>query len=464
MFVDYAIVVVYLLIIVIIGIKASGKVKSIRDFSLSNKRYGVFALLATLSASFVGGGFSTGNASKVAQFGIGNILALCGFSVSIILVGTLIAPRIKRFEKAISTGEIMGMSYGKPARMVTGVFGMLVCAGILGAQVSAIGYIFNIFLGLPTLYGIVIGCSIVILYSTFGGMKAVIATDVIQFVILGVSMPVLLILSVSATGGVDAVIEGTNPEFFNVFNNYSVLGFVSLFLTLALGEILVPPYTQRLLMGKDLKKTAKATVLSGVISVPFFIITGLIGLVGAVYFSGTTTDMNAILQSMVRAVVPIGLRGIVIAAMLSIVMSSADSFLNSASVSLVNDFLIPLRGKDVSEKNSLTITRLVNLVTGVMAVMIAVLIPNVLDVLLFSYNFWCPVILVPLAAALMGFKTKPAAFYAGMISGALALVIWAYVLGNPWGLDGMIVGFLMNLVVFSAVTRFSKQASVLQSV
>lgn len=456
MTIDYIIVIVYLAVIVLIGLITTGKVKSIRDFSLSNNRYGVFALLATLSASFIGGGFSTGNASKVAQFGIGNIIALCGFSISIILVGSLIAPRMTKFQKAISTGEIMGMSYGKPARIFTGIFGMLVCAGILGAQVGAIGYIFNIFLGLPNIYGILIGCGIVILYSTFGGMKAVVATDIIQFVVLGISMPVLLILSISATGGVDNLVARTDPAFFNIFNGYSITGFISLFLTLALGEILVPPYTQRLLMGRDLKTTAKATVWSGIISVPFFIITGMIGLVGAVYFTGTATDANSIMQSMVKAIAPVGVRGIIIAGMLSIVMSSADSFLNSASVSLVNDVIIPLRKKEDKPKRDLMMTRLINLGTGVLAVLFAVLIPNVLDVLLFSYNFWCPVILVPLAAALLGFKTKPAAFYACMTTGILVMLVWSYVLGNPWDFDGTIAGFVANLIVFVSVTKFSK--------
>lgn len=72
--IDSIIVVVYLVVIVVVGLVTAGKLKSIRDFSLSNRGYGIFALLATLSASFIGGGFSTGNASKVAVYGIGNIV------------------------------------------------------------------------------------------------------------------------------------------------------------------------------------------------------------------------------------------------------------------------------------------------------------------------------------------------------------------------------------------------------
>lgn len=450
--IDLIIVAVYLIIVIAIGLTSSGKLKTLKDFSLSTKKYGVFALMATLSASFIGGGFSTGNAAKVAQYGIGNIVALCGFSVSVILVGLFIAPNIKQYSKSISTGEIMKQAYGKPAQIFTGFFSMLVCAGILAAQVGAIGYMFEIFLGINSSIGILIGCSIVILYSTSGGMHAVVATDVIQFCVLAVGVPILLYFAIRMCGGVDAMISATPKEYFNILNGYTPLSFISLFLTLALGEALVPPYVQRLLMGNDLQTTKKATIFSGIISVPFFIITGLIGLAGAVYFAGTGTDMNSIMQTMIKVSVPVGIRGIIIAGMFSIVMSSADSFLNSASVGLVCDVIVPL-SKNISSKKTLSLVRWLNLLTGTLAVLIATMIPNVLDVLTFAYSFWSPVILIPLASALLGYKSKPSAFYFSMILGGLTMLIWTYILKNPYGLDGTIAGVIVNLFTFIAINK-----------
>lgn len=453
MTVDFIIVVIYLIIIVTAGLKSSDKVKTLKDFSLSNRTYGAFALMATLSASFIGGGFSTGNAAKVAQLGIGNIVALCGFSISVILVGLFIVPNIKQFSGKISTGEIMKQAYGKPAQIFTGFFSMLVCAGILAAQVGAIGYMFDVFLGINPMIGILVGCSVVILYSTFGGMHAVVATDVIQFCVLGLGVPILLFFSFKTAGGVDAVISGAPKEFFNIFNGYTPISFISLFLTLAIGEALVPPYVQRLLMGNDLKTTRKATILSGIISIPFFVVTGLIGLAGAVCFSGTGAHMNSIMQTMIRVAAPVGIRGVLIAGMLSIVMSSADSFLNSASVGLVCDVIVPISGMKMSSHKSLTMARWVNLLTGALAVVIATMIPNVLDVLTFAYSFWSPVVLIPLAAALLGYRSKHSAFYASMIVGGAVMVIWTYVLKKPYGLDGTIAGVIANLATYIGVNK-----------
>ena len=111
----------------ITGIVASSnkKVKNVKEFSLSTRKYGTFVLVATLSAAFIGGGFSTGNAAKVAQIGIGNIIALFGFSLSVILVGKFVVPKIPKLileNNMSSTGEIMRESYGKDAQILTGFF------------------------------------------------------------------------------------------------------------------------------------------------------------------------------------------------------------------------------------------------------------------------------------------------------------------------------------------------------
>ncbi len=175
--------------------------KSLREFSVSHRSYSSMVIFATLSASFIGGGFSIGNAEKVFSLGIVNIVALWGFSLKEILVARFIAPRTGNFTDVISAGDIMEQGYGKVARVVTGFFSVFLCAGIVGAQVGAMGLIFNVFLGIEPIWGILIGCGIVIAYSTVGGMRAVILTDVIQFCVLAIGIPAVLVFGIVKLGG-----------------------------------------------------------------------------------------------------------------------------------------------------------------------------------------------------------------------------------------------------------------------
>jgi len=194
---DYAIVIVYLLTVLGVGVWAGRKVKNLEDYAVGGRAYPAIIVFATLSASFIGGGFTVGSAEKVFLIGIANIFALWGFSLKEMLVAKFIAPKVKAFPNAISPGDVMEENFGKTGKVVTGIFSVLLCAGILGAQVGAIGYIFNLFLGIPTLWGILIGVGIVLIYDFIGGMRAVVATDVLQFCVLVVGIPLALFFGIT---------------------------------------------------------------------------------------------------------------------------------------------------------------------------------------------------------------------------------------------------------------------------
>jgi SSS family solute:Na+ symporter len=111
--IDIVIVAIYLVVILGIGLWAGRQQKDLADYAVVGRSYGSLIIFATMSASFIGGGFSTGNAQKVFLFGIANIIGLWGFSLKEILVALFVAPKMDRFPNAISVGDIMATAYGK---------------------------------------------------------------------------------------------------------------------------------------------------------------------------------------------------------------------------------------------------------------------------------------------------------------------------------------------------------------
>ncbi|MBU1055585.1 MAG: sodium:solute symporter family protein [Proteobacteria bacterium] len=452
---DQAITIIYLLCVLAIGVWAGKGVKNLTHFSVSDRSFGTWVIFATISASFIGGGFSMGNAEKVFIFGIVNIFALWGFSLKEILVATLIAPKMGKYPDAISVGDIMYENYGKSGKIITGIMSVAVCAGILGAQVGAMGYIFNVFMGIPRMYGILIGCGIVIVYSTVGGMRAVVFTDVFQFIILSIGIPLTLIFGIHYAGGwaaVKSAVPATHFSFLGTGRTFLQLSV--LFMSFLFGETLVPPYVQRLFLSKESKHTAKGILWSGLFSFPFFAITGLIGIVALVI--KPDLDPNLSMPFVINTVLPIGLKGIVIAGVISIVMSSADSFLNAAAVAFVNDIVKPL-SKNHNSSSELLQVRSVNVLTGIIAIVFAVKIKSVLDILLYSYNFWSPIVLAPLTLAILGYKTKTKHFIAGAIAGVIGVIVWNFILDNPAGLDGLIIGLFCNFIVILIYYNISRK-------
>ena len=441
---DAAIVIGYVAVLALSALLGGRKVQGGSDFTAAPKRYGSAVIFATLSASYVGGGYSSGNAAMAFSSGIGSTCTLLGFSLSMIAIARWLVPGVERFPGVTTVGGVLEAVYGRRARIVSGWLAFLCCAGVVGAQMETMGVVLHTLTGWPPALGIAVGAAVVLLYTTFGGLQSVIVADVVQFVLLAVGMPVLLIAAVRHGGGVQALVSALPAEYANPFNALSPAAFFSLFLAMSFGEALAPPYTQRLLVGRNARETARGTLWSGLFSIPFFAVTGAIGL--AAYALGVTTEASCAMPALICAVLPTGLRGLVMAAMVSVLLSASDSFLNSAAVGLVSDGILPW--VPLNERRQLFWLRIANVATGLTGVAMALWLPDVFSILLAAYSCWCPLLLVPLAAAFAGYTPPPAAFWRGLAAGGAVLILWNGVLRQPGGVDGGVMGMLANALVF----------------
>ena len=446
--IDLSIFWIYLLVILGIGIFASRSVKTLNDYALGGRSYSSFFVFATLSASFIGGGFTMGLSEKVFSTGLLYVVALWGFSFKEILIARFIAPRMKAFSFAISVGQIMGSFYGKYARIITGCSGVLVCAGIAGAQFSAFGYLMNLFMGITPSIGVLIGAFVVVTYSTLGGMKSVVANDTVHFLVLIIALPLVFLFGLSAVGGFETLFDRVPAQHVSIPNATAIFPIIGLFLSFFFGETLVPPYMQRLLIGKTLQATARGTLWSGLLSIPFFLMMGFIGLIALVL--DPTISAHVALPYVIQTVMPIGLKGLAVAGMMAVIMSSADAFLNAASVSLIHDVVKPFK-ETLNPKNEMWWTRFATVGVGISGIIFAVSTKSVLDILLYAYNFWTPFILVPLVAGLLGYLSTPKVFWISSIFGIGSTLAW-----NQFGissLDGAVVGIAVNFGAFVMFNR-----------
>ena len=238
---DWILLGVYFGLLVLIGVQTMRRVKSPDDFAVAGNRIVWPVFFGSLAAAFLGGGASLGMAGAAMRDGYVYKFAFCAFGVQTVLVGYFGAPKLKNYVGAHTLGDVMETHYGKPARLVTGVLSVVLCAGILGAQALAIGTVVNATLDVPVVPSVIIGMGVVVLYSSFGGAWAVIQTDMLQFVFLGVLLPVALLIGLDAVGGPSALIELVPSDHLTFMGDYTPVQFLTLFAALLLGETLVPP-------------------------------------------------------------------------------------------------------------------------------------------------------------------------------------------------------------------------------
>ncbi|HEV7627249.1 MAG TPA: sodium:solute symporter family protein [Streptomyces sp.] len=447
-FLDWVMLLAYFVLLVVIGVQTIRKVKSEDDFAVAGNRIIWPVFFGSLAASFLGGGASLGMAGKAFSDGYVYMFAFFGYAVSFLLVGFFVAPRLKRYTGAHTVGDVMDEHYGRSGRLLTGVLSILLCAGILGAQALAIGTVVNATLDLPQGPSIVVGMAVVVLYSSFGGAWAVIQTDMLQFVFLGVFIPVTLILAVREVGGAAELANSLPDAHLTFGGSYSVATFVGLFVAFLLGETLVPPYAQRTFSTPDSKHARRGFALTGIFSFLFYFVAASIGLVALALYPDIEPDQA--LPKLVMNLVPAGLVGLVVAALLAVVMSTASSYLNSAAVAFVKDVYQPLVPGEVSTRRKLTLERGLSLLVGTLATGFALVVPSIVDALIYAYSFWAPTIVIPLLiAVLFGSRSKPAALVS-IVAGAMTTLIWLVWFQERTGLDSIVVGAGVNLVAFLA--------------
>lgn len=449
--------VAYFIVLIYIGYRSARKVKSSADFAVAGNKIIWPVLFATLAASFLGGGASMGRAGKSFDEGYAFMFAASAFPIATVLAGLYIAPKLKKYLGAHTVGDIMAHHFGAPARLFTGIFSLIFCVGILGAQALAVGTVFNAIIGVDITTGIIIGMAVVLLYSTIGGMWAVIQTDVVQFLMLAVFLPVTMIIGVHEIGGPTALIEQLPEAHFSIMGDYGVGMFISLFVAFLLGETLVPPYTQRALAAPDSKHARIGYSVAGGFGFLFYFVSATIGLVALVLYPGISPDQA--MPTLIRTALPIGITGLVLASLLAVVMSTADSYLNSASVIFVRDIYQSFIDPEVGDRKRLWIERGVNLAIGVGAIFFALYATSIVDALLLSYALWAPTILIPFVlGVLLDLRCNKAAL-AAMLAGALVTIVWKwgpFALQEATGVTALIAGVLANLIVFTLVYRLFK--------
>jgi SSS family solute:Na+ symporter len=180
---------------------------------------------------------------------------------------------------------------------------------------------------------------------------------------------------------------------------------------------------------------------------------GMIGLVALVM--DPTLSPNLALPHVINVAMPVGLKGLAIAGLLAVLMSSADSFLNAATISVIQDVVKPLKQIKYVHQQQLLCSRMTTVCIGILGGIFALSTQSALDILLVAYNFWTPFILVPLVSGIMGFRASSTAFWLGCIGGITATSLWLLFMGDT-DFNGSIAGITVNLIIYITVRHIER--------
>lgn len=442
-----------------LGYKSSYGISDLKKYLVGNQNFGNLALFSTIVASFVGGGVVMGTAEKAFQYGIGAAIGLLGFGLQLFLTGWWVAPRIHRFRQYLTVGEVIGAYYGKIPQLLSAFLWLSFCIGILTAQMCAMGNLITSLLGYGRTFSILISASIVIFYCYIGGIRAVVATDILQFVLLTIAIIAVSVFGIQYIGGWETFISSMPPTHMSLTSHVSGWDITLVFISFLLGDALIPPVYQRLIMGKNDLTAKKAYIWSGLFFVPLFFVILTHGLIAQIV--NPTIPKEEITAFLFQNTLPMPIAILGLLGFMAVIMSSADSYLNAAAGSLVNDLVVPLFGKSLSDKAVLNLAKGTTIVIGVVSIVFAIAVQDILDILLKTYQFWGPTLVIPILGIFFNRPVPPWGFYASVLSGGITVVVWnTFQLEEITLVSSLIAGLLGNGVIYTLVylkTAISQQ-------
>jgi solute:Na+ symporter, SSS family len=174
---DIGTFVVFLIVTLVIGLRYGRSVKTLKDYALGGKNFSTSTLVATIVATWITGSFLTWRIGDMYANGLYAIIwCVCDVG-TLMLTGWVFAMRMGPFLQSASIAEALGNLYGKSVRTITALFCLSVSIGLVSLQLKTGERIFSMLLGWDSVRTQMVIGSIVIVYSAFGGVRAVTFTD-----------------------------------------------------------------------------------------------------------------------------------------------------------------------------------------------------------------------------------------------------------------------------------------------
>lgn len=466
---DFLAMAIYFAVLVWIGVKVArdgrGEGES-ESFLAADRNMNLLQTTCTTAATDLGGGFS------IAMGGIGFTLGISGSwliavsGLSIVMVSFLMVPRVKRWSdrvKGLTTGDLFEARFDRRTGTVAAIVIGLAWFTFVGGQIIAGGKLLHVALDMNLLFAIALSGAIVLAYTAMGGLKAVIYTDVFQMFVLMIGIVFIAMpIGMLKIGGWGAMVEhfSASPDTASLVD-WGAVGWkkaIGWFFAVFPVWFISIAAMQRIVAARDEKTARRAFLLTGVpIEWPLFAVgSTLIGMVARILLPDIA-DAELATPTIIMHLLPPGVAGIVIAAYVAAVMSSADSCLIGPVAIFTNDVYRKHLRPAASERQLVTVARIATLVLGVLAILLAYLVPNVLRLILYAYTFGAAGIFFPMLGLLFWKPTTAKGAFWSMILGGSSAVIWA-VAGEPFGFSASYLGWVIGLpvmVVVSLLTRHS---------
>jgi sodium/proline symporter len=409
------------------------------DFFLAGRGIGAWVAALSSSASSESGWVTLGLVGMAFQTGIGALWIIPGTVVAFLFNWLVIADRLRnyaRYSDAITIPDILAARFTGNRAVIIRLLAMLIILTMLSAyvaaQFNAAGKMFDTMLDWPYRGGVLAGTAIVLTYTISGGFRAVAWTDVIQALFMIGAMVVLPVVLLVEMGGIDVMWQRLNAledaaaltHPFADKAGMALFGFLAVWLGIPLGYCGQPHVLVRFMATRDAAAVRRGALISTTWVFLLFAGAVLLGIFARAWY-GSLADPETVLPRVAAELLPGVIGGVMIAAVLAAICSTADSQLLVSASSISHDLYVRLLGRHPENSTIVLFNRLAVLAVGLVAMLVALgEVRVIFDFVLYAWAGLGAAFGPALILILLWKRTSASGVIAGMLTGFLTAIIW----------------------------------------
>jgi SSS family solute:Na+ symporter len=426
-------ILIYAIIMISVGFITTKYVKAADDFFVAGRKLGIGLLFATMIAPNIGAGSTVGVAGVGYKFGLSAWWWIGASAIGSFILAFIVGPAIWRIasrEKLFTLGDYLDYRYNKAFR---GLISLLMAVGtlaIFAGQLMGIAWILTAVAGTSKVTGILLGALVVVLYFGAGGLLSAAVVNIIQICVKFVGFVLAVPFALSYVGGWQGLTQKVTENLASDISTAQYFSLDGMGFTLIAGYFLMltpsffisPGLIGKVYGARDERTVIIGTGLNALVQFIFAIVPVVLGMCAFAAFP-QLTERELALPVVMKELLPFWASAVALAAIFSAEVSAADAVLYMITTSFTKDLYKTFLQPDISDSQLLKLSRLVSVAAGIIGVLIAVILPNIITALSIFYSLMSVSLTAPLLFGLFSQRPTAKAAFMSAVSGILTTVM-----------------------------------------
>lgn len=421
--IDYTIIILIMGIMLVIGKIASDRIFNNTDYLIAGRKVKALPLGLSLSATDIGGASIVGGILLAYNVGIsGAWWNLSAAPAWIVLAFVL--PKLYRKHVVTTVPEFLERRYDLKTRVLASILHLVGTIFTISAQTIVASLMIQTLTGWSMEISFIAATIVFVIYTSLGGLIAVIWTDIFAYIIMMGVVIVSFIVTLYKVGGLGQLINHAPA---------SSAGFTEIGLSDPLGWILMSIfwyttsqyYVQRIFAAKSESDSKKSFIFAGFTAIIFSILIALIGIGLSIIEPGLGSSQMEVMQGFIM-IMPIGIRGLLLAAILVATMSTSSSYLNAGASLFTIDIYKRIISPKASDLKCLKVARLSSLVIGAFSLSSMYFQSSVIDAIIFANTIFSASVFFPIVFAFTPIKVHANSAFIAMTFGCFTAIVMKY--------------------------------------